>query len=262
MVDHRHQQPQDPKAAIAAIADDAWVDIDYTAGGHAQVAETSYQGGGPLKQSTVAPSGWWCAAPASPTPPNKPCFRTGATTVSSPTATDLDTVEADRFHRQHAIVELVIRELKDGGAEHIPSGHYPANAAWFACAVIAHNLGPLDRSRSANTNPSTTEPYAPASSQSPPSPPTAPADTPSGSRPTGHGNTNSTPSSPTCALCPDPPAKPRPAVRRAAEPTQRHHPATATQAGSTRPTTITDPSIEPPSPPNPPSPAHNVKSVD
>jgi hypothetical protein len=30
--------------------------------------------------------------------------------------------------------------LKDGGAEHIPSGHYPANAAWFTCAVIAHNL--------------------------------------------------------------------------------------------------------------------------
>ena len=53
---------------------------------------------------------------------------------------DLDTIQADRFHRQHAVVELAIRELKDGGAEHIPSGHYPANAAWFACAVIAHNL--------------------------------------------------------------------------------------------------------------------------
>ncbi len=39
------------------------------------------------------------------------------------------------------MVELAIKELKDGGAAHIPSGHYPANAAWFACAVIAHNLG-------------------------------------------------------------------------------------------------------------------------
>jgi hypothetical protein len=38
------------------------------------------------------------------------------------------------------VVELAIRELKDGGAAHIPSGHYPANAAWFASAVIAHNL--------------------------------------------------------------------------------------------------------------------------
>ena len=53
---------------------------------------------------------------------------------------DLDTVQADQFHRHHAIVELAIRDLKDGGAEHIPSGHYHANAAWFACAVIAHNL--------------------------------------------------------------------------------------------------------------------------
>ncbi|MEZ5310402.1 MAG: hypothetical protein R2735_07390 [Microthrixaceae bacterium] len=31
---------------------------------------------------------------------------------------------------------------KEGaGAEHIPSGHYHANAAWLACAVLAHNLG-------------------------------------------------------------------------------------------------------------------------
>ena len=59
-------------AAIAMIADEARVDIDYTLGGFAQVAET--------------------------------------------------------------------RDLKDGGAEHIPSGHYPANAVWFGCAVIAHNL--------------------------------------------------------------------------------------------------------------------------
>ena len=35
-----------------------------------------------------------------------------------------------------------IRDLKEGaGADHIPSGHYHANAAWLACAVLAHNLG-------------------------------------------------------------------------------------------------------------------------
>ena len=45
---------------------------------------------------------------------------------------DLTAVEADAFHRHHAVVELAIRDLKAGGAEHIPSGHYPANAAWFA----------------------------------------------------------------------------------------------------------------------------------
>jgi Transposase DDE domain group 1 len=51
-------------------------------------------------------------------------------------------VEADQFHREHAVVELAIRDLKEGaGLDHIPSGHYHANAAWLACAVLAHNLG-------------------------------------------------------------------------------------------------------------------------
>jgi len=50
-------------------------------------------------------------------------------------------VTADQFHREHAVVELVIRDLKEGtGAQHIPSGNYSANAAWFTCAVLAHNL--------------------------------------------------------------------------------------------------------------------------
>jgi hypothetical protein len=55
---------------------------------------------------------------------------------------DLEAIEADQFHREHAVVELAIRDLKEGtGLEHIPSGHYGANAAWLACAVLAHNLG-------------------------------------------------------------------------------------------------------------------------
>ncbi len=58
------------------------------------------------------------------------------------TNTELDTVTADRFHREHAVVELAIRDLKEGaGLDHISSGHYHANAAWLACAVLAHNLG-------------------------------------------------------------------------------------------------------------------------
>ena len=52
-----------------------------------------------------------------------------------------DTVEADAFHRAHAGIELAIRDLKEGaGLEHCPSGHFFANAAWLACAVLAHNL--------------------------------------------------------------------------------------------------------------------------
>ncbi|WP_198027919.1 IS1380 family transposase [Acidipropionibacterium acidipropionici] len=56
------------------------------------------------------------------------------------TNSDLDTVEADRRHRDHAIVEQVIAELKAGPLAHLPSGRFTANAAWLACAVIAFNL--------------------------------------------------------------------------------------------------------------------------
>lgn len=56
------------------------------------------------------------------------------------TNSTLDTVTADARHRDHAIVEQVIAELKNGPLAHLPSGKYAANAAWVACAVIAFNL--------------------------------------------------------------------------------------------------------------------------
>ena len=34
--------------------------------------------------------------------------------------------EVDAEHRQHAVVELVIRDLKDQALAHFPSGHYSA----------------------------------------------------------------------------------------------------------------------------------------
>ena len=34
-----------------------------------------------------------------------------------------------------------LRSFTFGHVRHIPSGHYHANAAWLACAVLAHNLG-------------------------------------------------------------------------------------------------------------------------
>ena len=127
------------KTAIATIPEDAWTDIDYTRSGYAQVAETTYIGGGRrakdrrtvrlvVRRTRLADSAQARLFPV---------WRHHSFITNR---TDLDTVEADAFHRQHAVVELAIRELKDGGAAHIPSGHYPANAAWFACAVIAHNL--------------------------------------------------------------------------------------------------------------------------
>lgn len=50
----------------------------------------------------------------------------------------LDTVEAE--HRQHAVVELCIRDLKDQALAHFPSGQFPANSAWTVISALAHNL--------------------------------------------------------------------------------------------------------------------------
>jgi hypothetical protein len=47
-------------------------------------------------------------------------------------------VEAE--HRQHAVVELAIRDLKDQALQHFPSGQFNANAAWAVIACLAHNL--------------------------------------------------------------------------------------------------------------------------
>ena len=57
--------------------------------------------------------------------------------------TDLtsDVISVDRFHREHATVELAIKDLKNGaGLEHLPSGVFSANSAWFQIAILAHNM--------------------------------------------------------------------------------------------------------------------------
>jgi hypothetical protein len=50
------------------------------------------------------------------------------------------TLTADVDHRDHASVELTIRDLKDQALAHFPSGRYGANSAWTVIAAIAHNL--------------------------------------------------------------------------------------------------------------------------
>jgi hypothetical protein len=116
-------------AAIAAIADDAWVDIDYTPDGRAQVAECTHKGRRLVVRRTrltdARQSRLW------------PDWRHFAFL----TDLDDDAAAIDAFHRQHAVVELAIRDLKEGaGLEHVPSGHFSANSAWLQCAVLAHNL--------------------------------------------------------------------------------------------------------------------------
>jgi Transposase DDE domain group 1 len=131
---HKHM-----KQAIAGIGEDTWADIDYTIGGIAQVAETVYTTGKGSKARSVrlvvrrtrltdmAQRRLW------------PDWRHHAFITNR---SDLNTIQADQFHREHATVELAIRDLKESaGLEHLPSGNHHANAAWLACAVLAHNLG-------------------------------------------------------------------------------------------------------------------------
>ena len=115
--------------AIAAIPDDEWRDIDYSADGQAQVAECIYKSKRLIVRRTRLSD------------PHQlklwPDWRHFAF------LTDLegDTVSVDAFHREHAVVELDIRDLKEGaGLEHLPSGNFSANSAWLQCTVLAHNL--------------------------------------------------------------------------------------------------------------------------
>ncbi len=47
---------------------------------------------------------------------------------------------AEATHRDHAIIEQVIADLKNSALAHLPSGVFTANAAWLVCAAISHNL--------------------------------------------------------------------------------------------------------------------------
>ena len=116
-------------AAIAGITEDAWVEIDYTPDGQAQVAECVYKG----RRLVIRRTRLTDAHQAKLWPDWR----------HFGFLTDLDgeTVAIDAFHRQHAVVELAIRDLKEGaGMEHVPSGNFSANSAWLQCAVLAHNL--------------------------------------------------------------------------------------------------------------------------
>jgi len=127
--------------AIAAIPESDWVDIDYTIGGQAQVAETWHTiGGGRTKRKQHRVR--LIVRRTRLTNPTQAALWPDWRHHSFITNTTRTPIEADQFHREHAVVELAIKDLKQGtGAEHIPSGNYSANAAWFACAVLAHNLG-------------------------------------------------------------------------------------------------------------------------
>ena len=116
-------------SAIAAIDEGAWVAIAYPAGGEAQVAACVYN-----KRRLIVRRTRLTGAAQAKLWPDWRHF-------GFLTDLDGDAVDIDAFHRRHAVVELAIRDLKEGaGLEHVPSGNFSANGAWLCCAVLAHNL--------------------------------------------------------------------------------------------------------------------------
>ena len=115
-------------SAVAGIDEGSWVPIEYSCEGEAEVSETTYRGRRLVVRRTRlvgSQQELW---------PNWRHFAF---------VTDLkgDAEQVDAFHRQHAVVELAIRDMKEGsGLEHLPSGHFFANSAWLLCAALAHNL--------------------------------------------------------------------------------------------------------------------------
>jgi hypothetical protein len=49
-------------------------------------------------------------------------------------------LQAEAQHRDHAVVEQVLADWTSGPLAHLPSGSFPANAAWLALAATSHNL--------------------------------------------------------------------------------------------------------------------------
>jgi hypothetical protein len=122
------RQQKHIKTAITTIPETDWQALpDYPDGGEAQIAQTMLAG-----QRLVVRRTRLIGAQAELWPDWRHfAFLTNRTDP-------LEVVEAE--HRQHAVVELAIRDLKDQALAHFPSGKFYANAAWTVIAALAHNL--------------------------------------------------------------------------------------------------------------------------
>jgi len=115
------------KAAVEAIPETAWMSIPYPTGGEAQIAETIYGERRLIVRRTRL---------LGPQAELWPDWRHFAFVTNR--SEDIALVEAE--HRDHAVVEQVIADLKDQALQHFPSGHFYANAAWTVLAALGHNL--------------------------------------------------------------------------------------------------------------------------
>ena len=115
------------RAAVEEIDEQDWQRIDYPQGGEAQIAETTYG-----ERRLIVRRTRLLGAQAELWPDWRHfCFITNRTET-------LAVVEAE--HREHAVVEQVIADLKDQALAHFPSGEFHANGAWTVLAALAHNM--------------------------------------------------------------------------------------------------------------------------
>jgi hypothetical protein len=113
---------------VDQVPEMAWQPItDYPTDGEAQIAETAYGARRLIVRRTRL-----LGSQAELWPDWRHfCFVTNRTDV-------LALVEAE--HRDHAVVEQVIADLKDQALVHFPSGEFNANGAWTVIGALAHNL--------------------------------------------------------------------------------------------------------------------------
>ncbi len=123
------KQSKTIRALIAQIREEDWVTVeDYPDTGQAQIAETRLGDWRLIIRRTRL-----VGAQAELFPDwRHHAFATNRT---------VPTLVADTDHRDHATIELVIRDLKDQALKHFPSGQFNANSAWTVIAALAHNLG-------------------------------------------------------------------------------------------------------------------------
>ena len=123
---------------IEVIPEEDWTPIPYWMEGAADVAETKYI---PFASEPDAVPVRLIVRRVQPTPGSQLALLATYSYHAFITDREGDTLELEADHRRHAEIENAIRDLKYGvGLNHLPSGCFPANAAWLAVQVMAHNL--------------------------------------------------------------------------------------------------------------------------
>ena len=140
------RQHRSLRNTIEAIPEADWKSIPYWMEGAADVAETTYM---PFKSAPGAVPVRLIVRRVKPTPGSQLALFASYSYHAFITDRAGETLDLEADHRRHAEIENAIRDpasstgqaLKYGvGLNHLPSGRFPANGAWLAVQVMAHNL--------------------------------------------------------------------------------------------------------------------------